>query len=81
MLLDATSFKSNILTSRGHLSGWLHAKSFDLDGGIQIKAFSIQPTRHMDLEIEVLNIQGQSVVRLDAKNFDLDYPWMPKSSI
>ena len=75
---DPKTSKSKILTSWGHLSGWLDAKSFDLDVPRMLKS-SIWMFKDPEASIlKILTSWGHLSGRLDVKIIDLE-AWGPKN--
>ena len=52
---------SKVLTSWGHLSGWLDAKSFDFGWPQDVKTFEFKILGSKNLEFKGFNILGSSV--------------------
>ena len=62
-----------VVAPRGHLSGWLDAKSFDLNGpGMYIQIFALDVFGLPNFQIEDFNVGSH----LNAKSYDLNDPWM-----
>ena len=61
MFLDPETSKAKILTSRGHVSGRLDAKNFDLDGSWMLKASSWMFFDPQNFQIKKINVQGPFV--------------------
>ena len=65
---DRKISNSKVLTSLGHLSVWLDAKSFDLGWCQDVKSFEFEDFGSKNLKFERFNILGSSV-----KSFDLGW--------
>ena len=62
---DLKTSNSKALTSQGHLSGWLNAKSFDLDNCPQFRGLGIQ--KHSNR-----NLYDPGARAKDVKNFEFE---------